>query len=69
MRLEGGNRYKEGRAAYVRCYKGLRVKGKLSPHAYLNARFNIDGREVGDDVVNDDEYEDIEGAYMEADNS
>ena len=66
MRLEGGNAYKEGRAAYVRCYKGLRVKGKLSPYTYLNAQFNIDSRDVGDDVVNDDNYEDID---EEANNS
>jgi hypothetical protein len=36
IRLEGDNNYKEGRPAEVRDYKGLRIVGKLSPHAYLN---------------------------------
>jgi hypothetical protein len=59
LKLEGGNEYKEGRAAYVRSFKGLRIKGKLSPHAYLNTQFSIDGQEVSNVDVIDEEYEDI----------
>ena len=50
LRLQGGNEYKEGRAATIRQYKGLRIKGILSPHAYLNANTAIlEGGDVVDD--------------------
>lgn len=34
IELKGGNEYHEGRQAF-RCYKGVRIKGKLPPHKYL----------------------------------
>jgi hypothetical protein len=36
IRLEGGNEYKEGRKYFKRSFAGLRVKGKLSKHIYLD---------------------------------
>ena len=37
IRLEGGNEYAEGRKAFKRDQAGIRIKGKLSRHRYLNA--------------------------------
>jgi hypothetical protein len=37
IRLEGGNKYAEGRKAFKRDHKGTRIKGKLSKHTYLPA--------------------------------
>ena len=38
IRLEGGNEYAEGRKAFKRDQAGIRIKGKLSRHRYLNAQ-------------------------------
>ena len=35
LRLEGGNEYREGRAAFIRNYQGRRTVGKLCTHSYL----------------------------------
>jgi hypothetical protein len=40
IRLKGGHEYKEGRKAFQREYKGTRLKGKPSTHAYLTPRCN-----------------------------
>jgi len=42
IRLKGGNEYEEGRKAFQREYKGPRLKGKLSTHAYLTPQCNPD---------------------------
>jgi transposase len=62
--LEGGNEYPEGRASFKRSWKGLRVKGKLSRHAFLSPL----GKKEEEEVEN--EYEDIvledgEGDHVE----
>lgn len=66
LRLDGGNEYREGRAA-KRSYRGLRLKGVLSPHAYLNANATIfnaetsEGVNGGSEVVdNSEDHEDQE---------
>ena len=68
LRLNGGNEYREGRMGR-RSYKGLRIKGVLSPHTYLNANaaifkapgvntaLHINGASDVDDNIQNDEQE------------
>jgi DDE superfamily endonuclease len=60
IRLEGGNEYKEGRHS-KRSYKGRRVIGLLSRHAFLSPlQSDTDGQGDGE-VQSDSEWSDDEG--------
>lgn len=56
LRLEGGNEYREGRAASQRDFKGRRVIGKLSTHSYLTSGAG----EMDNQTVLNDDWVDID---------
>ena len=45
IHLKGGNEYPEGRKAFKRDFAGLRLKGKLSSHAYLHPQGKQDNEQ------------------------
>jgi transposase len=54
IRLEGGNEYAEGRKAFKRDQAGIRLKGKLSKHTYLDAQGQ--GQDQGQDQGQGKDY-------------
>ena len=65
MTLDGGNEYEEGILGFKRSWKGDRLKGKLSTHAFIKSTKSSFSQHQGSDSEGDSEVHDSEDEWEE----